>query len=186
MGSMSTTTIGLLLQSIPYLGRKKILKIFTPEQGLVSLFAHTAFLTPFCLAEWVYHKSSKEMQVLQDAKLIDPLLHLRENYKTLSCAGAMAHDLLRTQLPGKAAPDLFELALYYLRNLPKAPDLLADSFRLKLLLHEGVLSSTPEPAFTPTEWGEVCMLAFSRSLAEIQGAKASPHAKIQALLDERL
>lgn len=183
---MSITTTGLLLQSIPYLGKKKILKIFTPNQGLISLFTQSNCLSPFCLAEWVYRNQQKEIHSLQDASLIDPFLHLRENYTTLCAAGTIAQDLLRTQLPSKEAPKLFELAIFYLKNLSLNPDLLAASFRLKLLLHEGLFSCDRDPTFTAAEWDQVQTLAFSRSLTSIQNVKAAPHSKIRSLLDERL
>lgn len=185
MGGMSISTIGLLLQQYPYLGKKKILKIFTPEHGLISLFAQKTALTPFALAEWVYRKSTKEIHSLQEETLIDPLLHLRENYSFLSAAGSIAQDLLRTQMPGKKATELFDLALFYMKKLPLSPELIAASFRLKLLLHEGMLSSDPEPSFTPEEWTQVYTLAFSRNLTAIQSVLAPPHAKIQLLFDER-
>lgn len=175
----------MLLQSIPYLGKKKILKIFTPEHGLISLFTQSTALSPFCLAEWVFRKSPKEIQSLQDATLIDPLLSLRDNYSTLSAAGSIAQDLLRTQLPNKRAPELFDLTLFYLKNLPLNSDLLAASFRLKLLLHEGLLSPDPDPIFSPAEWDQVHTLAFSRSLTAIQSVQAAPHSKIRSLFDER-
>lgn len=182
---MSISTRGLLLQSIPYLGEKKILKIFTPEQGLISLFAQNISLAPFALAEWVFRKNEKEIHPLLDTTLIDPLLHLRESYATLLAAGSIAQDLFRTQLPHKGAPQLFDLTLFYLKNLPLSPDLLSISFRLKLLLHEGLLSD-PDPAFTPLEWDQVRALAFSRSLAAIQKIQSVPYSKIKLLFDERL
>ncbi|MBU6446433.1 MAG: DNA repair protein RecO, partial [Verrucomicrobia bacterium] len=180
---MSSTSVGLLLQAIPYLGKKKILKIFTPEQGLLSLFSQNTALSPFCLAEWVFRKSAKEIQPLQDVTLIDPLLSLRESYNVIAAAGAMAQDLLRTQWPEKRAPELFDLTLFYFKHLPLNPDLLAASFRLKLLLHEGLLSDDPDPAFTPAEWTQVHTLAFSRELSKIQSVQAAPHSKIRSLLE---
>lgn len=183
---MSTTTVGLLLQSISYLGQKKILKVFTPELGLLSFFAQKTKLDPFCLAEWVYRKTEKEIYPLQDATLLDPLLDLRSNYNALISAGAIAQDLLRTQLPGKRAPELFDLALLYLRKLPSAPELLAASFKLKLLLHEGLLSEEPNPSFTPLEWGQIEILAFSRKLSAIQSLQTAPYSKIQLLFEDRI
>lgn len=183
---MSTNTHGLLLQSIPYLGQKKILKIFTPEQGLISLFATTTKLAPFCLAEWVYRKSSKEIHTLQDSTLLDPLLELRSDYNTLTAAGLIAQDLLRTQLPGKHAPDLYALTCLYLKKLPTNPQMFAASFRLKLLLHEGLLSSDPDPSFTPSEWEQVHTLAFARQFSLIQEQPTAPLKKIALLFDERL
>ncbi|MGB7978762.1 MAG: DNA repair protein RecO [Chlamydiales bacterium] len=182
---MSITTPGLLLQTIPYLGEKKILKIFTPEQGLLSLFARKTKLAPFCLAEWIYRKTEKEIHTIQDSTLLDPLLHLRDHYHVLVAAGAIASDLLKTQMPGKKAPALFELALFYLRKLSSAPDLFVASFRLKLLVHEGLFSETPDPSFSALEWEEVHTLAFSRKLSAIQTLPSAPHAKIQLLFHKR-
>jgi DNA repair protein RecO len=183
---MSISTAGILLQVIPYLGRKKILKIFTPEQGLISLFTSNTQLVPFSLAEWVYRKSEREMHSLQDASLIDPLLHLKEEYATLIAAGGIARDLLRTQLPGKKAVELFDLTLFYLNKLSTAPEILAASFRLKLLLHEGLLNTTPHPSFTEMEWKEIEILAFSRKLSEILHLQQIPRDKIDLFFEERI
>lgn len=180
----SIKTPGLLLQSIPYLGQKKILKVLTPEHGLIAFFAKTTQLTPFCLAEWVYLKSHKEIHPLQDSTLLDPLLELRQDYNTLAAAGAIAQDLLRTQLPGKKAP--FALACAYFKKLPLNPQILAASFRLKLLLHEGLLSPEPEPTFTSAEWEQVALLAFARQFSLIQELTAAPYEKIRALFEERV
>lgn len=177
--------MGLLLQSIPYLGRKKIFKIFTPTHGLLSFFTQNSLFSPFSLIECVYHPSQKEIYTLQDITLVDPLLHLRESYPILSAAGLIAQDLLRTQLPQKQAPELFDLTLLYLKKLPLAPELILASFRLKLLLHEGLLSNDPDPSFTPSEWDQVQTLAFSRKLSEIQSVIAPPHSKIKQLCNQR-
>ncbi len=178
-------TTGLLLQSIPYLGQKKILKVLTPEQGLLSFFAKKSALTPFCLAEWVYFKSHKEVHSLRDTTLLDSLLELRQDYSTLTAAGAIVQDLLRTQLPNKKAP--FALVCAYLKKLPLNPPLLAASFRLKLLHHEGLLSlDHPEPTFTSTEWDQVQILTLARQFSLIQQQPPPPYEKIRALFEERM
>ena len=178
-------TAGLLIQSIPYLGQKKILKIFSREHGLLSLFAKSTQLSPFCIAEWVYQKSQKEIHSLKDSSLIDPLLHIRQNYNLITSAGGMAQDLLRTQLPNKGAPELFDLTTLYLKHLPENPSVLAASFRLKVLYHEGLLSPEPEPLFTSEEWEQVAILAFSRHLSTILSLDSAPFGKIARLFDEK-
>lgn len=183
---MIITTAGLLLKEIPYLGKKKILKIFTPDQGLVSLFAQSIPLSPFALAEWVFRKSEKEIHFLKDVTLIDPLLYLRQDYQAISAAGSIAQDLLCTQFPDKQAPELFELVLLYLKKLPFAPESITASFRLKLLLHEGLISEDPDPAFTPEEWKEVYTLAFSRSLSAIENVRLPPLNKIRHFFERRV
>lgn len=183
---MTERTPGLLLQSIPYLGQKKIFKVFTPNHGLLSFFVTKTNLSPFCLAEWVYRRTEKEIYPLLDATLLDPLLSLRQSYATLTAAGQIARDLLTSQLPYKPAPALYALAHLYLAKLPQSPDLLAASFSLKLLLHEGLLSSEREESFTLTEWEQVGRLAFLRQLSDLALVQEAPLQKIRQFFAERL
>jgi len=217
---MEEKSQGVLLQSIPYLGRQKILKIFMPENGLVSLIvksanpALTALTSPFCIAEWVYKKGQKEIHTLKDGSLLDNLLELRINYDTLAAAGAMAQDLLRSQLPSKRAPALFDLFCAYLKKSAHfaKPAILAASFRLKLLQHEGLLSlqkecsscasfavhlhqgesycpyHAPFPGltFTAEEWETLHLLAFARQFSLFQHLVHAPLEKISALFEERI
>lgn len=50
--------------------------------------------------------------------------------------------VLGSQLPGKPSPQLYALLLIYLKKIPQTayPWVLAASFRLKLLMHEGLIS----------------------------------------------
>ena len=137
---------GLLLQTIPYLGSSRILKVFTREAGLISLFTKTKNLgslgSPFCIGEWIYKGGKGDIYTLQDASLIDPLLDLRHSFASISSAGSMAQDILRSQLPEQASPPLYDLLGGYFKKLAQfsQPEILVISFRLKLLLHEGLLS----------------------------------------------
>ena len=212
-------TEGLLLQTIAYLGNKKILKVFTKDHGLISLMAKksipASLTTPFLVAEWVYEKGKKELHSLQDASLIADLAHLRENYALLSAAGLIAQDLLKSQLPERKAPLLYALALSYLQKLPafSHPDIAISSFRLKRLLHEGVLSLQPTCAqcdrgaayiqdgeslckdhsqgqgvvFSHDEWGVLCDLAFARQFSALQHIFVPPalQNKIESLSSSR-
>ncbi len=185
---MEEKSPGLLLQSIPYLGQQKILKVLTPEQGLLSLLCKSSRhpTTPFCIAEWVYRKTQREIYPLIDATLLDSLDPLKESYEVLSAAGSIARDLLQTQLPHKKASELYSLTCAYLKKLPQNPPLLAASFRLKLLLHEGLLSPEPDPLFTPEEWEQIAILAFTRQFSRLQEVTAVPYAKIGLLFEERM
>ena len=176
---------GLLLHAVPYLGRKKILKIFTPD-GLLSLISNSSkFPTdPFCLAEWVYRKNQRELYPLVDATLFDSFHNLRQSLSTLTAAGSIAQDLLKTQMPHKASAELFQLASLYFKNLEMNPPILAASFRLKLLYHEGLLGEE-EKIFTAEEWEQVSVLAFGRKLSIIAGVTAIPPEKIGALFLDR-
>ncbi len=219
MGRMiEEKTPGVLLQAIPYLGRKRILKVFTPEEGLVTLMAKaslsSAFSAPFCIAEWVFLKGSREIHSLQDASLIDGLLDLKKDFATLSAAGSMAQDLLRSQLPGKKGNALYSLLCACLAKLPTFanPQILAASFRLKLLVHEGLLSLQPDcsvcgaPAsrlqqgesfcsshaphtgfsFSSSDWETLLHLAYSRQFSQLQNLPAAPVQQIELLFRERI
>ncbi len=146
---MEERSPGLLLQAIPYLGKKKILKILTPGVGLISLLAKTvrdaSLLTPFCLAEWVYKKGQRDLHTLIDASLSDGLLSLRSNYQTLCSAGLIAQELLRAQMPGVYSPELFALACSIFQKMGSFdhPEVLVALFRLKWLQQEGLLAFRP-------------------------------------------
>lgn len=195
-----------------------MLKVFTLEDGLISLMGKSglssALTSPFCIAEWVYRKRNSEMYTLHDGSLIDGLLELRQNYETLSAAGQIAQDLLRSQLPSKKNQSLYALTSSYFKTLPyfSKPEILVASFRLKFLLHEGLLSlqetccccalpashlfqgesfclkhgPTPGLSFDSEEWRQVQTLSFSRTFSKLQNVTTHPQDKIRQLFQERL
>src|SRR5579872_3102021 len=114
---------GILLQTIPYLGNHRILKIFSSDGGLISLMVKhvsakkAAYTDPFCKAEWIYRKHTGDIYLLKDATLLDPFLEIRAKYESIIAAGSMANDLLRSQLPQKRSQGLYELLLACLKHL---------------------------------------------------------------------
>jgi len=216
---MQAKSHGILLQAIPYLGKGRIFKIFTEEDGLITLIAKKpslALVSPFCIAEWVYQKKQREIFTLTEYSLLDALLGLRQSYEALSTAGSMAQDLLQTQLPGKPAPSLYKLLSSYFKKILifDHPDILAASFRLKLLLHEGLLSlqsscvhcnekarlliqgesvcpihaPLQSIGLTALEWEGLHCLAFAKQFSHLQQTNYSPALKkaIAALFEERI
>lgn len=149
---MEETTEGILLQTIPYLGNTRILKVFTQKSGLETFLAKgvnkkswTLFTTPFCLAEWVVRPSKSEMATLIDASLLDSLSELKNDYTVLFFAGQIAKSLLSFQLPKKKSAELYTLLYAYFKKLSlfEDPEVLVASFQLKILLWEGLLSLQP-------------------------------------------
>ncbi len=151
---MNDRTIGLLLQSLPFMDSHRILKILTPNHGLTTLIARHvasknnrlhALITPFLVGEWVYRLDHKDIHPLKDGTVLQTFDQLKTNYSHLAVAGQIAQDLLRTQLPGKAAQIPFDLACACLNKLPifLEPLALLASFRLKLLSYEGLLHFEP-------------------------------------------
>lgn len=161
-------TEGLLLQAIPYLGNQKILKVLTPREGLISVMAKKKSLmpltNPFLIAEWVYLKGKGEIHHLVDASLCNDLSNLRADYSTILAAGQIAQDLLASQFPGKKGLGLYQLTISYLQKLPlfSSPEVLISSFRLKTLMHDGILALQNEcthcgdPASSLTEGESYC------------------------------
>lgn len=140
---------GILLHTISYLGRHRILKILTPDAGLISLFAkqvafkRLGWATPFCKAEWVFERKQSDLFSLKDASLLDAFAPLRTQYNIIMAAGSIASDLISSQLPQKSCPALYALTAAYLQHVPHNPTALAHSFRLKLLQCEGLLHLQP-------------------------------------------
>jgi DNA repair protein RecO len=210
-------THGILLQALPYLGNGRILKVFSETEGLITLMAKNkpALSSPFCIAEWVYRKGQSEIFTLTDGSLLDGLSELRNSYASLTAAGSMAQDLLKTQMAAKHSPHLYNLLATYLKKSStfKNPSILALSFRLKLLLHEGLLNLTsgcthcgesashlsqgesvcPTHAtpgafpFSSPEWECLLCLALSRKFSLLEEVECPPHLneKIEKLFEER-
>ena len=178
-------TIGLLLQSTPYLNNKKILKVLSPD-GILSFISGKAIspslTTPFAWAEWLYTKDKKEIHALKDGTMLDDLANLKEDYDRLSAAGQIAKDLLRTQQPGKPAHEAVTLALACLRKLHlfTAPQVLVATFRLKLLCCEGLLD--PDEA---TDFQELLLAKSFIYLASLPKNEAAL-SRIDQLFQQRV
>lgn len=192
-------TEGLLLKAIPYLNDQKILKVLTPNDGLISLIAkkkhQKIFLDPFLLAQFVFRKGKSEIHTLLDCSLIDDLNEIRQNLETINAAASIAKDLLNTQLPGKSFPKLFALSCIYLQKIPKIKNLkaLQASFKLKLLIHEGLLNLADEHFFSeenainaqvqflPKQFISIKILAMSKSLQEITAQNLDTETELKIL-----
>lgn len=177
-------TEGLLLKATPYLNDQKILKVLTPNDGLISLIAkkkhQKTFLDPFLLAQFVFKKGRSEIHTLVDVSLIDDLSAIRQSLDSINAAAAIAKDLLSTQAPDKPSGKLFTLSYIYLQKIHKISNLkaLISSFRLKLLIHEGLTDLNSDCFiqhcqlnahlfFSATESTQVKILGLSKSLQEI-------------------
>lgn len=142
---------GLVLRAIDYKQRQRIITVLTEDRGIISLMvkglskkqSHLFSLTsPFSVGEFHYTIHRSDLYYLRDASLISSNLELRGSLKHMQAAGEMCQALLTSQMPGKAAPLLFQLAVSFLKHIPlfEDPSALVASFLLKLLKHEGLLS----------------------------------------------
>lgn len=169
---------GILLSAIPYLGNARILKVFTAGCGLVSLIAKGKWpgcTTPFCEAEWVFRRGKEEIHRLKDVTLLESFSELKSDFSVLSAAGTIAGELLRSQFPSKKGDGLYSLVFSYFKKLPsfQRPEILVASFRLKLLLWEGLLASNETGGMDEGEREVLFFLTFARQFSVLRDVEVS-------------
>lgn len=144
-------TEGIVLKAIPFKENDRILTLFTPDRGVMSLYVRglskkkpslVNLTTPFCRAEFLFRQGRSDLYRFIDGTILDLHLPLRRSYHNLKYAGKMLQAILKSQMPGKGAKPLYFLLLSYLKKLPDSsmPDTLWASFTLKLLKYEGLLA----------------------------------------------
>jgi|JI10StandDraft_1071094.scaffolds.fasta_scaffold12071_2 DNA repair protein RecO (recombination protein O) len=142
---------GIVLKTVPFKENDRILTLYTPQQGVMSLYvqglskkkpALTNLATPLCRGEYLFRKGRSDLHKFFDGTILDLHLPLRKSYTHLQVGGKILQTIHETQLPGKSSPALYALLVSYLKKLGDAtfPETLLASFHLKLLKHEGVLS----------------------------------------------
>lgn len=145
-------TEGVILHALPFRNYDSILTLFTPEEGLIKLFFRGAYskkkgygaatTTPLSIVEVIYTKGRGDLFSCVDIAVLHHNLALRNTLTTLEAGCEMLQCISYTQQPGKSAPELYQLLVYYLTKLPliPTPTLITSSFRLKLLRYEGLLA----------------------------------------------
>jgi len=142
---------GIVLRSVDYKDRQRILTIFTEEIGLIQLIVKNLskkkpalFLltTPFCLSEFVYFKGRSEIFRFESGSVLREYFSEQKEWTRMEALGHLGKAVLYSQLPGKPAPLLYDLFKRYLEKLSstKDPLSLCTSFYLKTLKHEGLLT----------------------------------------------
>lgn len=140
---------GIVIHGIPFQDTDRIITLFTPE-GLIKLFVKNAFSTkngkgnnssPLTVVEALCTKSRSEMYNCREIHSLQNHYELRQSLPLLNAACNMLKTIESTQMPGKAAPELYTLLLTYLKRLPEAKDplLISLSFKLKTHRYEGLL-----------------------------------------------
>lgn len=145
-------TEGIIVNALPFRNYDCILTLFTPLEGLVKFFVRGAYsskkgggsgiTTPLSVVEVTYTRGRGDLYSCIEINVINHHLPLRHNLATLEAACEMLQALFATQQPGKTAPELYQLLLMYLQKLPQVllPQVISNSFKLKLLRYEGMLA----------------------------------------------
>lgn len=142
---------GIVLHALKFKDYDQIFTLFTPDEGIVKMllkhaysakFGRGAWTAPLTRAEFVYTRGTGDLRICREVSLLGQHLPLRENLDLLEASSDMLQATSQSQAPNKAAPDLYKLLIAYLEKLPLVanPHLLAASFRLKILRHEGLLN----------------------------------------------
>lgn len=144
---------GIILQAITYKETDQILIAYTPIgmlklsfKGALSKKRGGGSLTaPLQLVEFIYLKRDHEIHTCREITVEHPFTALRLQLDFLESGGEMAKALLSTQALEDKSPLLYNLFVYYLEHISKVldPYLLAASFKLKLLRHDGLLAIKP-------------------------------------------
>lgn len=178
---------GIVLDSLEFKERERIIKVFTLEEGLLTIIvkgiskkqpALLALTSPLCIIDLHYLHGRSEIHRFTGGSVKEPLLFLRSSLPLLQTAAQMANTILRSQQPEKSSPALYLLLKAYLINLSRFtdPSSLLASFYLKLLLHDGVLSLAHRPPlFSCEEWSLLLLLAQAKQFDQLIAQTIAPH-----------
>ncbi|MGA8164700.1 MAG: DNA repair protein RecO [Waddliaceae bacterium] len=142
-------TEGVIIHALDFRDDDKILTVFSPDNGLIKLLMKRVYAgrrasppvtAPLTRCEFIYKTRKNGLLLCQETSIIDQQLILRRHLKTLEVACELLQLIKMSQFPNKPAPQLYDLLIRYFRSIPhfSFPEVLAASFRLKLLRHEGL------------------------------------------------
>lgn len=135
--------VGVVLSVLAFRESDQIVTVFSPG-GLIKFFVkrkRSPLFSVLTEGEFVYLAGQGEMHRFRDGTILQQHLKLRERFESLEAAGRLVQAIQKSQLPGKAAPQLYELFCYFLRMIPEVehPLDLASIFLVKTLKYEGLL-----------------------------------------------
>lgn len=176
---------GIILHTLDYQDYDQIITVFSKEEGMIKFIIKGAksyqkrqgiTTAPLTRAEFLYTRGKSDLWKCQEMTILDYQLALRNNLVYLQTAFDFVKALQATQTGSKPAPELYQLLTIYLGRLPlsRGPANLAASFRLKLLCHEGVFTVEEAHFFHQKEKEIVEILAYSRSIGDIDSLEISP------------
>ena len=145
------STEAIVLRAHPFRDSDQILTLFTAKAGIIKVICFgsrsqkskwRSLCLPLTQVEIIYREKQGEIFECRDLSLIHPHHALKEHFHHLNAACDFLYSLNLSQMPGKEAPQLYELLIYFLHKIPlmSDPRVLTLSFRLKLLGHDGLLT----------------------------------------------
>ena len=153
---------GLVLRSVAYGEKDKILTILTLEEGLVSAKikgvkgagAKLKFASePFCFAEFVFAETG-DKKTVTGASIYDGFYPLRENINKFYAGMTVLEFCLKFCLDQEPSPEIFEKATEALSSLAysdKDPSKILIAFLLEGLKYSGYFLNTQTCLYCETE-----------------------------------
>jgi len=134
--------VGVVLSVLAFRESDQIVTVFSPG-GLIKFFVkrrRSPLLTTLTEGEFVYVVGRGDMHRFRDGTILEQHLKLRDRFESLEAAGKLAQAILKSQMPGKVAPHLYQLFCYFLRIIPavEQPGDLVSLFQVKTMKHEGL------------------------------------------------
>lgn len=189
-------TEGVILHALNFRDYDQILTIFTYTEGLVkgivkgalrSQRNHNSSATsPLTRIEFLYVKGNSDLLKCSEISPLSQYLQLRNELTRLEAACDIAQAIISSQMPHHPSPDLYRLLVWSLDKISLIADplLLAISFRLKLLRHDGVLHISDEVlypehskgtglSFTQAEMKLLETLTYLKNLNEIAAQQST-------------
>lgn len=150
MSQTFQSTEGIVLRVIPFRDYDQILFLFTLDAGFIKVLykggrgkrkGKQGFCMPLTKVEVIYREKRGEIFSCHELTCIESFSFLRQELIFLEVGCDLLQIILDSQFVGKAAPHLYALLCFYLKKIPQTanPWILASSFRLKLLMHDGLI-----------------------------------------------
>ncbi|MDR2539564.1 MAG: DNA repair protein RecO [Chlamydiales bacterium] len=147
-------TEGIVLRSLPYQDKNRIVTIFTHCYGVLQFIMKgisakrmdkLALSSLLCQGEYLFYRGKSNLMHFVDGSVLNEHLQLRTKMQHIQAAANLVQIILTSQLPHKPAPKVYQFFYKCLRAIPYFEDttILTNSFCIKLLKQEGLLALQP-------------------------------------------
>ncbi|MGL5263691.1 MAG: DNA repair protein RecO [Candidatus Rhabdochlamydia sp.] len=147
-------TEGIVLRSLPYQDKNRIITVFTDCYGVLQLIIKgisakrtdkLALSSLLCQGEYLFYRGKSSLMHFVDGSILSEHLQLRTKLQHIQAAASLSQIILTSQLPHKPAPKVYQFFYKCLKAIPsfKDPAPLINSFCIKLLKQEGLLILQP-------------------------------------------
>jgi DNA repair protein RecO (recombination protein O) len=184
---MSKCEEGVILKVTPFQDFHQIIELFSEEGGRLRLLhkgtkSRRILVSPLSIVECIYSHSKRSAGLAQceELSVIDWQRSLRHELSKIATAASLCQAIRHVFPLEAAAPKIYQLLKKYFQFILEMPeshyDLLVASFRLKLLLHEGLwpFENMAAFSFSSEEVSLLDTLAKTRSSSSLKAIELPP------------